>query len=70
MLDVLIYRLNYSFEYLGLAKVIWYQQNLSTQTATVPRTYVLLAENEEVPDRIIGVPPVRKYAIYRTLTLF
>jgi hypothetical protein len=26
-----------------------------------------VAENKEVPDRNIGVPPVRKYAKYRTL---
>jgi hypothetical protein len=31
----------------------------------VPTLYVV--ENKEVPDRNIGVPPVRKYAIYRTL---
>ena len=28
----------------------------------------LRAENKEVPDSDIGVPPVRKYANYRTLT--
>ena len=33
----------------------------------VPTWYV--AENKEVPDRNIGVPPVRKYANYRTLRL-
>jgi hypothetical protein len=26
-----------------------------------------VAENKEVPDSNIGVPPVRKYANYRTL---
>jgi hypothetical protein len=26
-----------------------------------------MAENKEVPERNIGVPPVRKYANYRTL---
>jgi hypothetical protein len=26
-----------------------------------------VAENQEVPDSNIGVPPVRKYANYRTL---
>jgi hypothetical protein len=30
-----------------------------------PTWYV--AENKEVPDNNIGVPPVRKYANYRTL---
>jgi hypothetical protein len=45
-----------------------YQQKLSTQIARVPRTYVVyVAENKEVPDSNIGVPPVRKYANYRTL---
>ena len=42
-----------------------YQQKISTQIARVPHTYV--AENKEVPDSNIGVPPVRKYANYRTL---
>jgi hypothetical protein len=27
-------------------------------------------ENKEIPDRNIGVPPVRKYANYRTLSNF
>ena len=30
---------------------------------------VYLAENKEVPDRNIDVPPVRKYANYRTLSV-
>jgi hypothetical protein len=38
-----IYRFNYGFEYLGHVKVIWYQQNVSTQIARVQRTYVVLA---------------------------
>jgi hypothetical protein len=29
--------------------------------------YLLVVENKEVPDSNIGVPPVRKYANYRTL---
>ena len=62
----MIYQLNYGIEYLGLGKVMWYQQKISTQIARVPRTYV--AENKEVPDSNIGVPPVRKYANYRTLS--
>ena len=33
----------------------------------VQRTYLYLAENKEVPDRDTDVPPVRKYANYRTL---
>jgi hypothetical protein len=61
----MIYQLNYGIEYLGLGKVMWYQQKISTQIARVPRTYV--AENKEVPDSNIGVPQVRKYANYRTL---
>jgi hypothetical protein len=60
----MIYQLNYGIEYLGLGKVMWYQQKVSTQIARVPRTYVV--ENKEVPDSNIGVPPVRKYANYRT----
>ena len=35
-------------------------KKLSTQLARVPHT--------EVPDRNIGVPPVRKYATFRTLS--
>jgi hypothetical protein len=35
-------------------------KKLSTQIARVPHT--------EVPDRNIGVPPVRKYATFRTLS--
>jgi hypothetical protein len=49
---------------------MWYQQKVSTQIARVPHTYVVrayMAENKEVPDSNIGVPPVRKYANYRTL---
>jgi hypothetical protein len=30
---------------------------------------VYMAENREVPNRNIGVPPVRKYANYRTLPI-
>jgi hypothetical protein len=45
-LHILVYRLNYGFEYLRLGhrKVIWYQQNVSTgtQIARVPCTYVVL----------------------------
>jgi hypothetical protein len=29
-----------------------------------------VAENKEVPDSNIGVPPVRKYANYRTLCIY
>jgi hypothetical protein len=36
-----IYQLNYGIEYLGLGKVMWYQQKISTQIARVPRTYVV-----------------------------
>jgi hypothetical protein len=61
----MIYQLNYGIEYLGLGKVMCYQQKISTQIARVLRTYV--AENKEVPDSNIGVPTVRKYANYRTL---
>jgi hypothetical protein len=32
---------NYGFEYFGLGKVIWYQQNVSMQIARVPRVYVV-----------------------------
>ena len=43
------------------------------QIARVPHTYYLrawyLTENKEVPDRNIGVPPVRKYANYRTMNV-
>ena len=49
----MIYQLNYGIEYLGLGKVMWYQQKISTQIARVPRTYVV--ENKEVPDSNIGV---------------
>jgi hypothetical protein len=63
----MIYQLNYGIEYLGLGHVV-YQQKVSTQIARVPYTYTwYLTENKEVPDRNIGVPPVHKYAIYRTL---
>ena len=53
----MIYKLNYSIEYPGLGKVMWY-----------PRTYSTwyVAENKEVPDRII-LAPVRKNANYHTL---
>jgi hypothetical protein len=65
----MIYQLNYDIEYLGLGKVMWYQQKVSTQIVStqfrVPTWYV--AENKEVPDSNIGIPPVRKYANYRTL---
>jgi hypothetical protein len=64
----MIYQLNYGIEYLGLGKVMCYQQKVSTQIVRVPRTYV--TENKEVPDRNIGVPPVRKYANYRILYTF
>ena len=45
---------------------MWYQLNVSTQIARVrvPTWYV--AENK-VSDHDIGVPPLRKYANYRTL---
>jgi hypothetical protein len=38
----MIYQLNYGIEYLGLGKVIRYQQIVSTQIARVLRTYVVL----------------------------
>jgi hypothetical protein len=44
-----------------------HQRIVSTQIARYPHTYIhawYLVENKEVPDRNIGVPPVRKYAIY------
>ena len=52
-----IYQLNYGIEYLalGLGKVMWYQQNVSTHIATVHVPMWYLAENKEVPDRNIGV---------------
>jgi hypothetical protein len=37
----MIYQLNYGIEYLGLGKVMCYQQKISTQIARVPRTYVV-----------------------------
>ena len=40
------------------------KQNVNTQTCS---TNVVLAENKEVPDRNIGVRPVRKYANCRIL---
>jgi hypothetical protein len=43
------------------------QRIVSTQIARYPHTYIhawYLVENKEVPDRNIGVPPLRKYAIY------
>jgi hypothetical protein len=49
--DIAVYQLNYGLEYVRLGKVMWYQQKVSTQMARVPRTYVVLAENKEVPDR-------------------
>jgi hypothetical protein len=63
----MIYQINYGIEYLGLGKVMWYQQKVSTQIARVPHTYVYVAENKEVPDSNIGIPLVRKYANYHTL---
>jgi hypothetical protein len=55
----MIYQLNYGVKYLELGKGMWYQQKVITQIARVPRTYmVYLAENKEVPDRNIDVPPV------------
>jgi hypothetical protein len=50
----------------------WYQKKVSTQIARVARTYSTwyLAANKEVADRNIGIPPVRKYANYRTLLIF
>ena len=39
---------------------MWYQQNVSTHIATVHVPMWYLAENKEVPDRNIGVPPVPK----------
>ena len=63
----MIYQLNYGIEYLGLGHVV-YQQKVSIrrqQEFRIPTWY--LTENKEVPDRNIGVPPVHKYAIYRTL---
>jgi hypothetical protein len=56
---------SHGIEDLRLGKVMWYQQNLRPQIARVPRTDVI--ENKEVPGRDISVPPVRKYAICRTL---
>jgi hypothetical protein len=47
----MIYQLNYGIEYIaiGLEKVMWYQQKVSTQIARVPRTYTWhVAENKEV----------------------
>jgi hypothetical protein len=52
-------------KYLGLGKVIWYRHKASTQIARVLRTH--LAGKEEVPDCNVGVPSVRKNAIYCTL---
>jgi hypothetical protein len=40
---------------------------LKREFCYLPRWYV--AENKEVPDSNIGVPPVRKCANYRTLTM-
>ena len=37
----MIYQLNYGIEYLGLGKVMWYQQKVGTQIARVPRTHVI-----------------------------
>ena len=72
MSDVPIYRYVYGFEYLGLGKVlyIWYQRIASTPIALefrVPRWDLIKNKEVHVPDRNIGVPPVRKYANYRTL---
>jgi hypothetical protein len=57
---------------IGSLVVIWYQQNASyadsKSTADVPMWY--LVKNKEVPDRNIGVPMVRNYANYRTLSNF
>ena len=57
------------FEYIGFGKVIWCQQNVSTQKARVPRTYVwCVAENKDVPDRKYWhTSGTYKYANYRTL---
>ena len=41
MSDTMIYQLNYGIEYLGLGKVMWYQQKVSTQIARISRTYVV-----------------------------
>jgi hypothetical protein len=49
--QTVIYQLNYGIKYLELGKVMWCQEKVSTQIARVPRTYVYLAENKEVPDR-------------------
>jgi hypothetical protein len=37
----MIYQLNYGIEYLGLGKVMCYQQKVSMQIARVLRTYVV-----------------------------
>jgi hypothetical protein len=52
----MMYQLNYGIEYLGLGKVMWYQQKISTQITRVPRTYCTwyVAENKEVPDSNIA----------------
>ena len=50
-----IYQLNYGIEYLGLGKVMCYQQKISTQIARVPRIPTwYVTENKEVPDSNIG----------------
>ena len=41
MSDLHIYQLNYGIEYLGLGKVIWYQNIQYADIARVPRTYVV-----------------------------
>jgi hypothetical protein len=67
MSDLHIYQLNYTvLNTLGLERS-YGTKTLSTQIARVPCTYVV--ENKDVPDRNICVPPVRKYANYRTLPL-
>jgi hypothetical protein len=53
---------------LGLERSNGTSKKLSMQMEEyhVPTWY--MSEKTELPDRNIGVPPVRKYAIYRTLS--
>ena len=67
-----MYQLNYGIEYLGVGMVMWYQKSTHADSKSW-RVYLqytwYVVENKEVPDRNIDVhvPPVRKYADYRTL---
>ena len=38
--DIKIYLLNYGIEYLGLGKVMWYQQKVSTQITRLTSAYL------------------------------